>query len=78
MVHISHSFKKWKKFMIDNHAKNYENNMCILRESFDIWKELVVKSPPKIKKKISLKFLVIFMMIFILCINFYFAKLNQT
>lgn len=41
MVHISHSFKKWKKFMIDNHAKNYENNMCILRDSFDIWKEFI-------------------------------------
>ncbi len=43
MVHGIHAFKKWKNFMLDNQNKKYEENMCILRKSFDVWKEFVTE-----------------------------------
>jgi hypothetical protein len=74
MVHVSHAFKKWKKFMLDNHTKKYHRNMCILSNSFDKWKDLIKKPKKNSVKKIG----GIFIIFLILFLNFYFAKLNQT
>jgi len=72
MVHVSHAFKKWKNFMLDRESKKYKRNMCILRKSFDVWKE-IIKNPKK-TKKINIKFTIIFILIFMVYINFYFRN----
>ena len=56
MVYISHTFKKWKNFILDNQNKKYEENMCILMKSFDCWKEFTITSVSTNKNMFQLIF----------------------